>query len=67
MALKNYRHTYRVIWSDDDNEYVGLCAEFPSLNWLAHTPEAALEGIRNVVADVVKDMAGNGETVRQDE
>ena len=32
----------RVIWSDEDGEHVGLCAEFPSLSWLAQTPEAAL-------------------------
>ena len=56
MALKDDRYTYRVTWSEDDQEYVGLCAEFPSLSWLALTPEAALKGIRKVVADVVHDM-----------
>ncbi len=63
MSLKNDRYTYRVTWSEDDNEYVGLCAEFPSLSWLAQTPETALKGIRKLVADVVKDMHDNGETV----
>ena len=61
MALKNDRYTYRVTWSEDDNEYVGLCAEFSSLSWLAPTPEAALKGIRKLVADVVKDMDNTGE------
>ena len=63
MSLKNDRYTYRVTWSDDDNEYVGLCAEFSSLSWLAKTPEAALKGIRKVVADAVSDMLDNGEPV----
>lgn len=63
MALKNDRYTYRVTWSEDDNEYVGLCAEFPSLSWLAGTPEAALKGIRKLVADIVKDMTDNEEIV----
>jgi predicted HicB family RNase H-like nuclease len=63
MELKNDHYTYRVTWSDDDREYVGLCAEFPSLSWLAVSPEAALKGIRKVVADVVKDMKKNGEPV----
>jgi predicted HicB family RNase H-like nuclease len=63
MSLKNDRYTYRVTWSDDDNEYVGLCAEFPSLSWLARTPETALKGIRKVVADIVEDMRSEGETV----
>ena len=61
MRLKDDRYTYRVTWSEDDKEYVGLCAEFPSLSWLARTPEAALKGIRKVVADVVKDMRETGE------
>jgi predicted HicB family RNase H-like nuclease len=63
MALKNDRYTYRVTWSEDDNEYVGLCAEFPSLSWLAKTPGAALKGIRKLVEDVVKDMRNEGEAV----
>jgi predicted HicB family RNase H-like nuclease len=61
MALKDDRYTYRVTWSEDDQEYVGLCAEFPSLSWLAPTPEAALKGIRKVVAEVVQDMREHDE------
>ena len=63
MSLKNDRYTYRVTWSEDDNEYAGLCAEFPSLSWLAKTPEAALKGIRKVVSDIVEDMQSTGEIV----
>lgn len=63
MVLKNNRYTYRVTWSEEDNEYVGLCAEFPSLSWLAETPETALKGIRRLVADIVKDMLNSGETI----
>ncbi len=61
MALRNDRYTYRVTWSEDDNEYVGLCVEFPSLSWLAPSPESALKGIRRLVAGVVEDMAASGE------
>ncbi len=63
MILENDRYTYRVTWSEEDQEYVGLCVEFPSLSWLASAPEAALEGIRQVVADVVVDLKANGEPV----
>lgn len=63
MALKNDRYTYRVTWSADDEEYVGLCAEYPSLSWLARSPEAALKGIRKVVAKVVYDMQQEGEAI----
>jgi len=57
------RYTYRVIWSEEDEQYVGLCAEFPSLSWLAGSPEEALRGILKVAATVVKDMNANGEPV----
>ncbi len=50
-------------WSADDDEYVGLCVEFPSLSWFAETPEGALKGIRNVVENVIIDMRDNQEEV----
>jgi predicted HicB family RNase H-like nuclease len=65
MRLKDDRYTYRVTWSEEDQEYVGLCAEFPSLSWLAKTPEVALKGIRKVVADVVMDMRERSEKIPQ--
>ena len=61
MNINHY--TYRVTWSPEDNEHLGLCAEFPSLSWLAKTPEAALKGIGNAVAVVVADMRASGEPV----
>ena len=59
----NYHHhyTYRVTWSAEDEEFVGLCAEFPSLSWLEPTPEKAFFGIRSLVADVIEDMSSNDE------
>jgi len=63
MALKNDHYTYRVTWSAEDDEYVGLCAEFPTLSWLADTPESALKGVRNIVAEVIEDMKANNEKV----
>lgn len=61
MNINHY--TYRVTWSAEDNEHVGLCAEFPSLSWLAATPEKALAGIRRVVAEVAAEMTACGEAV----
>ena len=63
MTLKNDRYAYRVIWLNSDQEYVGLCAEFPRLSWLAGTPEAALKGIRRVVAEGIKMMEADGEPI----
>ena len=63
MTLKNDRYSYRVIWSDKDDEYLGLCAEFPSLSWLAGTPEAALKGIRRVIAEGITIMEADGDPI----
>ena len=61
--LSGDRYTYRVTWSEEDGEYIGTCAEFASLSWLAPEPEAALQGIRQVVEEVVSDLQKNGEPV----
>lgn len=63
MSLKNDLYTYRVTWSEEDQEYVGLCSEFPSLSWLDESQELALKGIRELVADTIKDMKENREKV----
>ena len=61
MDEKSDRYTYRITWSEDDREFVGLCLEFPSLSWLAKKPEAALKGIRRVVKEAVEEMEDHGE------
>ena len=62
--MVNYEHyTYRVTWSDEDREFVGLCAEFPSLSYLDENRYVALEGITGLVKDIVADMEANGESI----
>lgn len=63
MVLEIDKYTYRVTWSEEDGEFVGLCAEFPSLSWLTSTSEDALKGIRSVVKECILDMAQNGENI----
>ena len=62
-SLKNDPYTYRVTWSEEDQEYVGLCTEFPSLSWLDKTQNVALDGIRRLVAEAIEDMEANGEKI----
>jgi len=62
MANRDH-YTYRVTWSADDLEYIGLCAEFPSLSWLDESPQAALAGIMQLIADAISDMEKNGEEI----
>lgn len=60
----NYEHyIYRIIWSAEDEEFVGLCTEFPSLSYLADNHSQALEGITNLVKEVVVDLLANGEEI----
>ena len=63
IQLKNDLYTYRVTWSEEDQEYVGLCTEFPSLSWLAENQELALNGIRQLVANVISDMKKSNEKI----
>jgi len=60
----NHEHySYWVIWSAEDEEFVGLCTEFPSLSYLDRTQINALEGITNLVKEILADMEENGETI----
>lgn len=62
--MVNYEHyTYRVIWSNEDEEFVGLCAEYPSLSYLDEDRIEALSGITKLVKDIVADMEANGEKI----
>jgi predicted RNase H-like HicB family nuclease len=56
------KYTYRIEWSEKDGEYVGLCAEFSSLSWLAATQVDALKGIQKLVKEVLADMKANKES-----
>jgi len=62
--MVNYNHySYRIIWSIEDQEFVGLCAEFPSLSYLDEDQSAALLGITSLVGDVVSEMKANEEEI----
>ena len=61
--MNSKQYAYRVIWSEEDQEFVGLCAEFPSLSWLDNDQETALRGIVALVKDTVADMEARGEKI----
>lgn len=43
------RYAYRVFWSDEDDEFVAVCLEFPSMSGLAKTQEQALVEVKLAV------------------
>ncbi|GBF79208.1 type II toxin-antitoxin system HicB family antitoxin [Aphanothece sacrum] len=62
--MNSYEHyTYKITWSEEDQEFVGLCAEYPSLSYLNENRWTALEGITKLVQTIVADMEANGEEV----
>jgi predicted RNase H-like HicB family nuclease len=56
------RYLYRVEWSDEDGEFVGLCAELPGLSWLAKSRDEALKGIVAAARDAAEILEEDGET-----
>ena len=57
------RYAYRVVWSEEDEEFVGLCAEFGPISHLDDTPEKAFAGIRELVAFSVRWLREEGKPV----
>ncbi|MFG2099478.1 type II toxin-antitoxin system HicB family antitoxin [Micromonospora echinaurantiaca] len=58
-------YTYRVTWSAQDDEFLATCAEFPSLSWLASSQIEALQGLQDMLREVIADMEEQGEQVPQ--
>ena len=54
MAELVDHYTYRIVWSDDDEGYIGLCTEFELLSYVDQSPEKALAGIRDAVAYAIQ-------------
>ncbi|PZO22657.1 MAG: toxin-antitoxin system HicB family antitoxin [Leptolyngbya foveolarum] len=54
-------YTYRVFWSEEDEEFVGLCAEFPGLSWLDENQQIAFSSIIELVQTCVNDLEANNE------
>jgi len=50
------RHIYTIKWSDEDDEFVATCCEFPSLSYLDESQSKALAGIQRLVQRVTKDL-----------
>ena len=57
------RYSFSVNWSAEDGEFVGLCAEFPSLSWLDPDSDKARSGIERLVFDTLQDMNSTGEII----
>ncbi|WP_053615749.1 type II toxin-antitoxin system HicB family antitoxin [Nocardiopsis sp. NRRL B-16309] len=54
-------YAYRVVWSAEDEAYVGTVAELPSLSWVGDDRTEAFEGIQGLATSVVDEMTDSGE------
>ncbi|MCP3681404.1 MAG: hypothetical protein GY861_01820 [bacterium] len=61
------KYNYYLDYSDDDDEYVGLCREFAGLSWLDKDPIVAMDGIKIQVAEVIDCMIKDGEELPKPE
>ena len=58
------QYTYKIFWSDEDQEWVGVCAEFGApLSWLDPDKQAAERGIRTLVRESIEILEEHGESI----
>lgn len=56
-------YVYSVVWSEDDEAFIGRVLEFPSLAAHGSTQAKALSEIRSVVQHAFEDLKDSGEEV----
>ncbi len=51
--------SYPVFWSEEDQAWIGIVDELPSLSWVADDRNSAADGIRRLVYRIEADQAGS--------
>ena len=62
MATDIDHYRYGVTWSAAERRHVAWVEEFPSLSCLKDSPQEALSGIRQQVADTLRILQAQGES-----
>lgn len=57
------KYTYRLLWDEDKERYLGVCSEFPELRYEATSTNDALLGIQNRVGEEIAALARGKKTV----
>ena len=50
------KYTYRLLWDESKQRYLGVCSEFPDLRYEATSTTEALAGIVNRVAEEIASL-----------
>ena len=53
-------YSFRVLWIEEDQQYVALCPEFPGLSGLADTPDQALAELQTALDLALEHHAEQG-------
>lgn len=48
---------FKVFWFAEDQQYVAICDQYPSLSYMDDDEAKALEGIKKLVAEVELDIS----------
>ena len=56
------KYTYRLLWDESKERYVGVCSEFTDLRYEATSTTEALAGIQNRVAEEIASLARQRKT-----
>lgn len=56
------KYTYRLLWDESKERYVGVCSEFPDLRYEATSTTEALAGIQNRVAEEIASLVRQRKT-----
>ena len=51
------KYTYRLLWDESKQRYLGVCSEFPDLKYESTSTSDALAGIQNRVAEEIASLA----------
>ena len=51
------KYTYRLLWDESKQRYLGVCSEFPDLKYEAISTIDALAGIQNRIAEEITSLA----------
>jgi hypothetical protein len=59
------RYTYEVKWSEEDQEFVGICLEYPGSSWLEPNRDAAVLGISLLIVEIMIMEFGESKPIRE--
>lgn len=60
LRMADRRYSFRVLWSEEDQDYVALCPEFQGLSGLAETPEQAIAELQTALDLAIETYADDG-------